>query len=186
MSQDEAAKQVAKLVYETALVESGFILEDPKDFATRVYSVVRSTLNVSPDAEIEDEDETEDEIEKEELQTTTEETDNMQEQEQDEVRDAICSCCSALALRRIPNGSAWAKTIKANGKRQSQKVLIETCWNSWEWFLIFLLCKFAPKNILNMQLMIYLLSQEEIKFNEGETDPTGQFIDSEEDVKDEL
>jgi heat shock protein beta len=93
VSQDEAAKQVAKLVYETALVESGFILEDPKDFATRVYSVVRSTLNVSPDAE----------IEKEELQTTTEETDNMQEQEQDEVRDAICSCCSALALRRIPN-----------------------------------------------------------------------------------
>ncbi|CAK9875385.1 unnamed protein product [Sphagnum jensenii] len=111
-SEDEAAKQVAKLVYETALVESGFILEDPKDFATRVYSVVRSTLNVSPDAEIEDEDETEDEIEKEELQTTTEETDNMQEQEQDE---------------------------------------------------------------------------EEIKFNEeGETDPAGQFIDSEEDVKDEL
>jgi heat shock protein beta len=114
VSQDEAAKQVAKLVYETALVESGFILEDPKDFATRVYSVVRSTLNVSPDAEIEDEDETEDEIEKEELQTTTEETDNMQEQEQEQ-------------------------------------------------------------------------DEEEIKFNEeGETDPAGQFIDSEEDVKDEL
>jgi hypothetical protein len=38
-----------------------------------------------------------------------------------------------------------------------------------------------------MKLMIYLLSQEEIKFNEeGETDPAGQFIDSEEDVKDEL
>ncbi len=96
MSQDEAAKQVAKLVYETALVESGFILEDPKDFATRVYSVVRSTLNVSPDAEIEDEDETEDEIEKEELQTTTEETDNMQEQEQEQVEVRMQSVLVAL------------------------------------------------------------------------------------------
>lgn len=96
MSQDEAAKQVAKLVYETALVESGFILEDPKDFATRVYSVVRSTLNISPDAAIEDEDETEDEIEKEELQTTTEETDNMQEQEQEQVEVRMQSVLVAL------------------------------------------------------------------------------------------
>ncbi|CAM6069587.1 unnamed protein product [Sphagnum tenellum] len=72
-AEDEGAKEVAKLVYETALVESGFILEDPKDFATRIYSVIRSTLNVDPDAEIEEEDETEDEIEKEESQTPTEE-----------------------------------------------------------------------------------------------------------------
>jgi heat shock protein beta len=83
-SQDEGAKEVAKLVYETALVESGFILEDPKDFATRIYSVIRSTLNVDPDAEIEEEDETEDEIEKEESQTSTEEIDrNPEPQEED-------------------------------------------------------------------------------------------------------
>jgi heat shock protein beta len=83
-SEDEGAKEVAKLVYETALVESGFILEDPKDFATRIYSVIRSTLNVDPDAEIEEEDETEDEIEKEESQTPTEEINrNPEPQEED-------------------------------------------------------------------------------------------------------
>ncbi len=100
-SQDEGAKEVAKLVYETALVESGFILEDPKDFATRIYSVISSTLNVDPDAEIEEEDETEDEIEKEESQTPTEEINRNPEPQ--EVRDAI----NFHASRRIPNQITW-------------------------------------------------------------------------------
>jgi heat shock protein beta len=69
--QDESAKEAAKLIFETALLESGFVLEDPKDFATRIYSVIKSNLNVSPDAEVDvddddDDDDTEDEVEKEE------------------------------------------------------------------------------------------------------------------------
>ncbi|KAI5069423.1 hypothetical protein GOP47_0015724 [Adiantum capillus-veneris] len=56
-SEDSVAQQTAKLIYQTALIESGFLLEDPKEFASRVYSVMKTTLNVSPDAVVEEEEE---------------------------------------------------------------------------------------------------------------------------------
>ncbi|KAL0698391.1 hypothetical protein Bca4012_054513 [Brassica carinata] len=40
---------------QTALIESGFILNDPKDFAGRIYSSVKSSLKISPDAVAEEE-----------------------------------------------------------------------------------------------------------------------------------
>jgi heat shock protein beta len=48
---DEVAKQAAALLYETALLESGFTLENPKIFASRI----KSNLNVDPDAQVEEE-----------------------------------------------------------------------------------------------------------------------------------
>ncbi|KAL2512853.1 Endoplasmin-like protein [Abeliophyllum distichum] len=53
--EDESVKQTAKLIYQTALMESGFILHDPKDFASRIYSSVKTSLNISPDATVEEE-----------------------------------------------------------------------------------------------------------------------------------
>jgi len=46
-------------MYQTALFESGFMLDDPKDFASRVYNSVKSSLNISPDATVEEENEAE-------------------------------------------------------------------------------------------------------------------------------
>lgn len=46
-------------MYQTALMESGFILPDSKDFASRVYNTVKSGLNISPDAVVEEEDDAE-------------------------------------------------------------------------------------------------------------------------------
>lgn len=46
-------------MYQTALMESGFTLSDPKDFASRIYQSVKSSLNVNPDAAIEEEDDAE-------------------------------------------------------------------------------------------------------------------------------
>ncbi|CAA2958316.1 endoplasmin homolog [Olea europaea subsp. europaea] len=57
--EDENVKQTARLIYQTALMESGFILNDPKDFASRIYSSVKSSLNISPDAPVEEEDDVE-------------------------------------------------------------------------------------------------------------------------------
>ncbi|GMJ07020.1 SHEPHERD, HEAT SHOCK PROTEIN 90.7, HEAT SHOCK PROTEIN 90-7 [Hibiscus trionum] len=57
--EDEGVKQTAQLVYQTALMESGFSLPDPKDFASRIYSSVRSSLTISPDATIEEEEDVE-------------------------------------------------------------------------------------------------------------------------------
>jgi heat shock protein beta len=76
-SEDDSAKQAAKLVFETALLESGFVLEDPKDFANRIYSVIKSNLNVSPDAIVE-EDEVEEETEKDRAENAVEDTPDFQ------------------------------------------------------------------------------------------------------------
>lgn len=53
--------RAATLLYETALLESGFALENPKIFASRIHSVIKLNLDVDPDAQVEEE---EDEIEK--------------------------------------------------------------------------------------------------------------------------
>ncbi|CAL0333199.1 unnamed protein product [Lupinus luteus] len=57
--EDESVKHTAELMYQTALFESGFLLDDPKDFASRVYDSVKSSLDISPEATVEEEDDTE-------------------------------------------------------------------------------------------------------------------------------
>ena len=59
-------KQTARLVYQTALMESGFNLPDPKEFASSIYRSVQKSLDLSPDATVEEEDEAEDQPDSEE------------------------------------------------------------------------------------------------------------------------
>lgn len=54
--EDESVKNTAQLMYQTALMESGFTLSDPKDFASRIHDSVKSGLNISPDAAVEEDD----------------------------------------------------------------------------------------------------------------------------------
>lgn len=44
---DEAVKTVAKSLYETALLESGFAVDDVKDFSRRMYEMMKSTLGIA-------------------------------------------------------------------------------------------------------------------------------------------
>lgn len=76
--EDESVKLTAKLIYQTALMESGFDLSDPKDFASHIYSSVKSSLNISPDATVEEE---EDEAEEPEIETKAEEESASEESE---------------------------------------------------------------------------------------------------------
>ncbi len=39
---------VAELMYDTALVTSGFSVDDPREFAQRIYSMVGLAVNVDP------------------------------------------------------------------------------------------------------------------------------------------
>ncbi|CAK7346168.1 unnamed protein product [Dovyalis caffra] len=68
--EDDNVKQTAQLMYQTALMDSGFLPSDPKDFASRIYSSVKSSLSISPDAAIEEEDD----VEESEVETETKET----------------------------------------------------------------------------------------------------------------
>lgn len=80
--EDESVKLTAKLIYQTALMESGFDLSDPKDFASHIYSSVKSSLNISPDATVDEED---DEAEEPEAETKADESAN----EDSEVKDEL-------------------------------------------------------------------------------------------------
>nr|ACN26939.1 unknown [Zea mays] len=64
-NESEELKHTARLVYQTALMESGFNLPDPKEFASSIYKSVQKGLDLSPDATVE-EDEAEEQPEVEE------------------------------------------------------------------------------------------------------------------------
>jgi heat shock protein beta len=73
-SESESLKQTARLVYQTALMESGFNLPNPKDFASSIYKSVQKSLDLSPDATVEEEDEVEEQPEAEEKESSKEES----------------------------------------------------------------------------------------------------------------
>lgn len=81
--EDDGVKQTAHLMYQTALMESGFILSDPKDFASRIYSSVKSSLSISPDATIEEEED----VDEAEAEAETEAKEDTPNSEAEPTRD---------------------------------------------------------------------------------------------------
>lgn len=70
--QDDLVKQVVKFVFEIVLFESGFVLEDFKDFVICIYFVIKFNLNVSFDVVVEEDEEVEEEIEKDRVDNVVE------------------------------------------------------------------------------------------------------------------
>ncbi|PQQ11358.1 hypothetical protein Pyn_33321 [Prunus yedoensis var. nudiflora] len=84
-AEDESVKQTAQLIYQTALMESGFNLPDPKDFASRIYSSVKSSLNINPDVAVEEEED----VEEVETETATDEATATPEADADTLKDEL-------------------------------------------------------------------------------------------------
>jgi len=62
----DALKDVANILYDTAVLNSGFVLEKPKDLTDRVLRMVAKNLEVDLDAKVEEEEfEEEEEVEQE-------------------------------------------------------------------------------------------------------------------------
>ncbi|XP_012835715.1 PREDICTED: endoplasmin homolog [Erythranthe guttata] len=88
--EDESIKQTAQLVYQTALMESGFVLTDPKSFASQIYSSVKNSLEISPDAAVEEEDDVEESvIESGATKDETEASLNVDEVSEEDVKDEL-------------------------------------------------------------------------------------------------
>ncbi|CAA0818553.1 Endoplasmin homolog [Striga hermonthica] len=86
--EDESVKQTAQLMYQTALMESGFVLNDPKDFASRIYSSVKNSLNISPDALVEEEDDVE-EVETTETDSSSSSTKAEEAAPEEDLKDEL-------------------------------------------------------------------------------------------------
>jgi len=85
--ENASVKQTAQLMYQTALMESGFTLTDTKDFASRIYDSVKSGLNISPDAAVEEEEDVEEA--EPESETKAEEATDAEPETSDDAKDEL-------------------------------------------------------------------------------------------------
>jgi len=85
---EEANKDLAGLLFDAALVQSGFMVEEAKPFATRIHRVVALGLSVDPDAPLADEIEVpEDEDDEDDEDEDAEETEDLDEEAEEEAEE---------------------------------------------------------------------------------------------------
>merc|ERR1712186_174084 len=75
--EDKAAKDTARVLFQTALIESGYEIADPSALVNRVYRLMSKELGVDPDAPIKEvEVSMEDDAEEEEEEDDEDEEDD--------------------------------------------------------------------------------------------------------------
>jgi heat shock protein beta len=79
-SNQDKLKDLAALLYDAAALNSGFAVDDSKEFANRVYRVLATSLEVPADAQVEEEAEEEEEEEAEEEQQDEDEAQQVDEE----------------------------------------------------------------------------------------------------------
>merc|ERR1711941_74503 len=84
---DAAAMDTAQVLFQTALIESGYDIVDPSALVTRVYKLMSKELGVDPDAPLKEVEVPEDEEEAEE-EDADEEADEGEEDEEGDEKEA--------------------------------------------------------------------------------------------------
>lgn len=82
-NEDEKVALVARVLFETSLMESGFVLEDTRSYSERVSSLIRESMGIDADAEVDEEPEEEEEEEVAEEEEEAEEEGEEEEAEED-------------------------------------------------------------------------------------------------------
>merc|ERR1712193_173868 len=85
--EDKAAVDTAQVLFQTALIESGYEIADPSALVSRVYRLMSKELGVDPDAAIKEVEVPEEEEEAEEEDKDDSEADDDKDEEKDEKKD---------------------------------------------------------------------------------------------------
>jgi len=85
---DKAAADMALMMYNTATLRSGYSLKDTVNFAQQIESMMRQTLGVDADEQVDEEEEITDEEPPEEDEDDEEEEEDDEEEEEDAEEDA--------------------------------------------------------------------------------------------------
>merc|ERR1712149_167519 len=80
--EDKAALDTAQVLFQTALIESGYEIADPSALVNRVYRLMSKELGVDPDAPLKEVEVPEDEAEEEEAEEEEEEEEAEEEEEE--------------------------------------------------------------------------------------------------------
>merc|ERR1712025_1532445 len=80
---DSAAVDTAQVLFQTALIESGYEIADPSALVNRVYRLMSKELGVDPDAPIKDVEVPEGEEEEEEADDEKDDDDDDEEEKED-------------------------------------------------------------------------------------------------------
>merc|ERR1712167_187435 len=81
---DSAAEDTAQVLFQTALIESGYEIADPSALVNRVYRLMSKELNVDPDAPIKEVEVPEGEEEEEAEEEDNDESDDDDKEEEDD------------------------------------------------------------------------------------------------------
>merc|ERR1712054_6690 len=80
--EDSAALDTAQVLFQTALIESGYEIADPSALVNRVYRLMSKELGVDPDAPLKEVEVPEDDAEEEEAEEEEEEAEDEDEEEE--------------------------------------------------------------------------------------------------------
>merc|ERR1711935_849777 len=83
--EDKVALDTAQVLFQTALIESGYEIADPSALVKRVYALMSKELGVDPDAPLKEVEVPEDDAEEEEAEE--EEEDEAEEEEEEDKSD---------------------------------------------------------------------------------------------------
>merc|ERR1711933_51044 len=91
--EDKAAVDTAQVLFQTALIESGYEIADPSALVNRVYRLMSKELGVDPDAPLKEvevpEGEEEEEAEEEEDKDDSDESEDAEEESTDEKKEEL-------------------------------------------------------------------------------------------------
>merc|ERR1711912_55935 len=86
---DKAALDTAQVLFQTALIESGYEIADPSALVNRVYRLMSKELGVDPDAPLKEVEVPEDDAEEEEAEEEEEGDDDKEEEEEADKKEEL-------------------------------------------------------------------------------------------------